>query len=143
MWLYSLGFGACEVIGIPIRSFSLTWQVPARWLQGRSRTAQMFIWGIFLGPGLVTKNPYAGIWLLPLLLVLDYNRSIAIGVGASIGIMHGFAYALGILNNHKNIGGSCTHSVILAQWKWRIADGLALLLVAGGLTAYLFSPVIF
>lgn len=135
-WAYALGFGVCEALGFPFRTLDLKWQVPAQWLQGRSARAQTLIWGIFLGPGIVTRNPYAGMWLLPLLITLHHNRFVAVSVGVAIGVAHGGARALGVLNNRKNLGTSCTHSVVLKQWRWRLADGLALLLAAGGLTAY-------
>ena len=57
----------------------------------------------------------------------------------AVGIAHGGARAFGVLNNRKNLGTSCTHSEVLKQWRWRFADGLALLLAAGGLTVYTAS----
>ncbi len=78
-------------------------------------------------------------WLLPLLITLHHDRFVAVSVGVAIGVAHGGARALGVLNNRKKLGTSCTHSVVLKQWRWRLADGLALLLAAGGLTVYTAS----
>ncbi len=63
-------FGLCEVLRIPFRQLGLSWQVPGSWVTGRTAVTQTIIWGACLGPGLMTKNPYAGTWMLPLLLVL-------------------------------------------------------------------------
>jgi hypothetical protein len=68
--LYALFFGGLETLGLTFRAPSLAWQVPAHWIKGKSISIQAIIWGALLGPGLVTRNPYAGIWILPLLLAL-------------------------------------------------------------------------
>lgn len=137
--VYALGFGVCEVLGFPLWPPDSKWQVPSQWLEEHSAVVQTLIWGLSLGPGLLTRNPYAGMWLLPFLLTLSHDRLTATGVGIAIGIAHGGARALGILNNRKNLGASCTPYVVLTQWRWRLADGLALLLAAGGLMVYIVS----
>jgi hypothetical protein len=101
---------------------------------------QTLIWGALLGPGLVTRNPYAGIWLLPLLLVLNQNLLTAVGAGIAIGIAHGGARALGVLHNRKCMQVAQAHLLILGeQWRWKYLDGLALLLAAGALAASMLS----
>lgn len=138
-WTYALWFGICEAVGLPFRSLTSTWQVPAQWLQGHSNLAQTFLWGFYLGPGLVTRNPYAGIWLLPLLIPLIHNQFVSIALSVAIGVAHGATRALGVLWNWKSLGDSCSHELVLTQWRWRFIDGIAMLLVAGVLTAYTFS----
>ncbi len=133
--IYALVFGMCEALGLPFRPFGLAWQVPAHWLKGRSARMQALIWGACLGPGLLTRNPYAGMWLLPLLLPLIHGRFAAMSVGIAIGVAHGGGRAFGVLRNRKHLNGSCTDSIILTQWRWRLVDGLALLLVAGSLAS--------
>jgi hypothetical protein len=104
---------------------------------------QTLTWGSVLGPGLVTRNPYAGMWLLPLLIVLQHDLFTAVVSGATVGIAHGSARAFGILRNRKHQNDSCAPILILAsQWRWQFMDGLALLGIAGGLGAYTFSLLI-
>ncbi|MDQ6660024.1 MAG: hypothetical protein M3Z24_03550 [Chloroflexota bacterium] len=95
---------------------------------------QTLIWGMTLGPGFMTRNPYAGIWLLPVFLTLHHNLLINVAIGLIIGITHGTARAFGVIYTHRNLD-TCGLS-ILTQWRWRIVDGLMLLLVAGYLTTY-------
>jgi len=139
---YTLWFGALEALGLPSRTPSLAWQVPSDWITGRPPTVQAFIWGAALGPGLVTRNPYAGMWLLPLLLALNSNMPSAFIVGIAVGIAHGGARVLGVLNNRKHMDADpvYVHLTILgAQLRWQYLDGLALLLAAGALGAYAIS----
>ncbi len=138
--IYALGFGVIETLSLPFRTPSLAWQVPEQWLQGRSEVAQAIIWGITLGPGWITVNPYAGIWLLPLLTTLGRNLLMAVVVTGIAGAIHGGARAIGVLRNSGQVGGSCSHLLILGQQlSWRRRDGLILLLVAGTLAAYLLT----
>lgn len=98
------------------------------------------IWGTTLGPGLLTRNPYAGIWLLPLLVALNHNMLTAVTIGIAIGVAHGGARALGVLNNIKHMNTNCGDILILgAQLRWQFMDGLTLLLAAGALAAYVLS----
>jgi hypothetical protein len=137
-WVYALGFGLFEVFGLPVRIPGLSWQVPATWVKGKSAATQTMIWGTLLGPGLVTRNPYAGFWLLPLLLGLNQNLLVAIGIGVAVGLTHGGARACGIISNQKCVKDLNAHIFILQrQWCWKYIDGLTLLMVAGGLTALL------
>jgi hypothetical protein len=139
-WVYALGFGLFEVLGLPMRTPGFSWQVPAPWIKGRSAAVQTLIWGTLLGPGLVTRNPYAGIWLLPLLLALNQNALTAIGIGLAVGLAHGGARAFGIISNRTCIRDPDAHIFILGnQWYWKYLDGLALLLAAGALAAYMLS----
>ncbi len=45
------------------------WAVPSRWIAGRGNLGRTLIWGLTLGPGLMTRNSYAGMLLLPVLLL--------------------------------------------------------------------------
>jgi len=103
---------------------------------------QALIWGTTLGPGLVTRNPYAGIWLLPLLIALNQSLLIAMVVGIAAGIAHGGARVLGVLSNRRSMDmdEEYAHLKILgAQFRWQYIDGLALLVAAGALAAYNLS----
>jgi hypothetical protein len=135
--IYALVFGSLEVLAIPFRQLSSTWQVPAQWLQGRSALAQSLIWGVALGPGLATRNPYAGMWLLPVLLMVNSNLWIDMGIGVLIGLTHGGARALEVLKMRRNVPACGLEFTLLTQWRWRVADGLLLLVGAGCFAAFL------
>jgi hypothetical protein len=135
--IYALGFGLVETFGLPLRAPSLAWQVPSRWIRGHPLAAQILTWGSVLGPGLVTRNPYAGIWLLPFLIGLNHSLYMAIVIGVTVGIAHGSTRALGVLSNMRRMEANCSHLLILGeQLSWLYRDGLALLLAAGALAAY-------
>lgn len=134
--VYAFGFGLVETLGLALQAPGFTWQVPAQWVRGSSGVRAL-VWGIWLGPGLVTRNPYAGMWLLLFLLALSQNLLTALGTGMAIGITHGGARALGVLSNRKCHTDPAAPLLILAGvWRWKYFDGLALLLVAGALAAY-------
>jgi hypothetical protein len=139
-WLYALTFGVLEAFALPFRPLSLAWQVPAQWLQGRSTFVQNLIWGMTLGPGLVTRNPYAGMWLLPILLTLNHNVFTDVGIGVVIGITHAGMRAFGILSTRRHLDECGSH--ILKQWRWRVSDGLLLLLGAGSFTAAVLATIL-
>lgn len=142
-FLYVVIFGGLETLGLPFRAPSLAWQVPARWIQGKSIKAQAIIWGTLLGPGLVTRNPYAGIWVLPLLLALHQHIIVAVALGMVVGITHGGARALGVISNRRQMNARYSPMQILtAQWRWRYIDGLALLFLGGMLGATILMQVV-
>lgn len=117
---------------------SLAWQVPSHWIKGRPPIVQTLIWGTSLGPGLVTRNPYAGIWLLPFLIVLDRSPLMTLVVGIAVGAAHGGARAIGVLRNRSCMSTDVDAylKIMGAQQRWQYLDGLALLLAAGALAAY-------
>jgi hypothetical protein len=139
--VYALWFGVRETLGQHWRLLGLIWQVPSSWIKGRSAVARALIWGTTLGPGLVTKNPYAGMWLLPLLVALvapAHNLLTGVAVGMAVGAAHGGARAIGVLRNRQCIATdvSAHQKILQAQEHWQYLDGLALLLAAGALGAY-------
>ena len=134
---YTLWFGAHEALGLPQQVPSLAWQMPSGWINRRSPILQALTWGTMLGPGLVTRNPYAGMWLLPLLLALNTNLLMAILVGLAIGAAHGGARALGVLSNREQMDDDMDYaylSILGAQLRWLYLDGLLLLLAAYSLS---------
>jgi hypothetical protein len=138
---YALWFGLRETLGLQRRLLGLLWQVPSSWIKGRPAVVQTLIWGTTLGPGLVTKNPYAGMWLLPLLVALNGNLLMTVAVGIAVGATHGGARALAVLRNRRCIAmdASAHLRILSAQTHWQYIDGLALLLAAGALGAYTLS----
>lgn len=111
--------------------------MPARWLHRRNHVARWLVWGVALGPGFVTRNPYAGFWLLiPIGGVSGHWMLPAI-----IGAAHGAARAVGIMRNMRmSVDGAS-----VGDWGgWlalRRADGLAMLFGVGVLGAYAFRLV--
>jgi hypothetical protein len=101
------------------------------------------VWAGLLGPGLVTRNPYAGMWLLPLLIPLQSSLRLAAIVGAAVGIAHGGTRGVGVLANRRNLTSAGIGILDLArsQLRWRLADGLALILI-GGLVAVRLARMI-
>jgi hypothetical protein len=132
-WMYAFTFGVLEAFALPFRPPSLAWQVPAHWLQGRTTWAQNLIWGMALGPGLITRNPYAGMWLLPIFLTFNHNVLTDIGIGILIGLAHAGMRVFGIFSARRHLDACGSH--ILTQWRWRVGDGLLLLFGAGSFTA--------
>jgi hypothetical protein len=139
--VYALWYGLRETLGLQRGMLGLIWQVPTGWIKGRPPIVQALIWGTTLGPGFVTKNPYAGMWLLPLLVALNHNLLTTIIVAMAVGAVHAGARAIGVLRNRKCISVDVhAHLKIMsAVSRWQYVDGLALLLAAGALGAYTLS----
>lgn len=139
-WVYALWFGLFETLGLPMRSPGLAWQVPSSWVDGRPVILQALVWGTILGPGLLTRNPYAGMWLLLPLVAFSHDPYVAVAFGGAVGAAHGGARVFGVLRNRRYMETSDGHLKILgSQLQWRYIDGVALLLAAGALTAYTLS----
>ena len=145
--VYALLFGLLETLGLPFRALGLAWQVPSGWINGRSAIMRALTWGSLLGPGFVTRNPYAGMWLLPLLVVFNHSLPVAAIAGMAVGGVHGGARALGVLSNGRHMVMEmdtefAEFRILGAQMRWQYVDGLILLLAAGALAAYILSQFI-
>ena len=82
---------------------------------------------------MVTRNPYAGMWLLLWLVAVYQNLAVA----ALIGAVHGGARALGVLYNVRLIGkGGSGTDIFKTQLYWRLADGVLLIFITVTLCAY-------
>lgn len=126
---YALFYGLAETAWLPVRPPSLQWGVPAAWVRTRGQSAKAVIWGSALGPGILTRNPYAGMGLLPLVLVMTGSARVGLLAGALAGAAHGAAQAAGVMYNVQRCPNP--HAVMAAIARWRLADGVALLAVAG------------
>jgi hypothetical protein len=136
---YALGYGLAETLRLPLRVVTLSRQVPASWIRGRSPGAQVAVWGLALGPGLFTHNYYAGIWLIPMMLAFNGDAKQGAFVGALVGLGHGLARAVGILRLIPNLEEwERPATIILARFRWKLVDGLALVLAAGILMPRMF-----
>ena len=132
---YAALYGAAETLRVPVRPPSLNWQVPSAWVRERSSRAKIAIWGALLGSGLFTRNPYAGMWLVPLALALVGNPRAGALVGLVAGGAHGIARALGVRSNIRVRRGRADIALVVDQLRWKLVDGLALLVAAGILVA--------
>jgi len=136
--VYAALYGLSEVLGVRIPALNSAWQVPPSWVRSRSRLRDL-IWGATLGPGIMTHNPYAGMWFLPFLIALQPNVWSAFLLGCGIGASHGGARAATLLALHSR-GVTCSALRMLAwRARCRFIDGLILLVGAGailGLAVY-------
>jgi len=133
---YALIFAVIQALRLRVTPPTSKWQVPASWVAGRSATGRLAVWGMTLGPGLMTLNLYATMWLLPTFLgyIHGYGRSAVIG--ALVGLAHGAARALGIADNMIRRDSS-VHAALLGLFRWRFVDAIALAAAAGVLATWL------
>jgi hypothetical protein len=103
---YSGYYGVSEAVGRPgVRPPGRSWQVPQTMVIGASPRRRIVVWGAVLGPGFLTRNPYAGFGLLPLILIAaaSFGWSAGLVVGAGVGIAHGTARALALLRDVRDV----------------------------------------
>jgi hypothetical protein len=127
---YALCFGVAQTLQTRLRAPSSAWQVPQEWVRYRPRRQQIAVWGLTLGPGLITRNPYASMWLLPGFLALTGSVQAGLVAGALIGASHGAARALGVILNVAVLRARVEHAMLSLVVSQTI-DGLWLLVIAG------------
>jgi hypothetical protein len=132
---YALWYGWAETTLRPSGAPGLSWQVPAKWVKRDHPIIGAVVWGTTLGPGFVTRNPYAGFWLALMLVALNPTGIAGLMSGAVVGGAHGLARGTGILwaVSRTSAQHSATAALVWAQLRWKIADGLATAFVAGAL----------
>lgn len=129
---YAVCYGASEVAGRRWpRAPGTSWQVSQAMVVNTSPRRRVLIWGSVLGPGFATRNPYAGFWLLPLLVASVGGVRAAAVLGAAIGLAHATGRALAVLRDAGPAAGRDPMAIVLASVRWRIVDGVVLLLIAG------------
>lgn len=135
--VYAVFFGIAEASGEWWPAPGSRWQLPASWLHRRTQQTRWLVWGIVLGPGLLTRNPYAGFWLLLPIGGLSHHWWLL----SIIGAVHGAARAVGIMRNMRmSIDGA--HVGDWSGWlSIRTFDGLAMLLAVGALGIRAFRLV--
>jgi hypothetical protein len=128
---YAVCYGVIEVAekrGIPAPGTG--WQVPQTFVVSQSSRRKVFTWGVLLGPGFATRNPYAGFGLLPLAVATPHDVVLGVVLAAGIGALHGTARGLVLLRDaRRNEEADYMHTVLRSMY-WRIFDGLALLTIA-------------
>lgn len=133
---YAFLYGASESLGLRLQGPSFDWQVPLDWVRA-PRMNLMLMWGVTLGPGLATRNPFASLWILIPLLALMPSEGSSLTIGALVGLVHGLARASSVLALASEVGPGTAGNVDvtrrhLDKLRLRQYDGL-LLLVLGGI----------
>jgi hypothetical protein len=129
--VYGCLYGAVEVRGLPWPAApGRRWQVPQDLLIGASPRRRVLVWGSILGPGFLTRNPYAGFAILPVLVAAAGGVQAAIVVGALVGVAHAAGRGAALLRDSSRPQDE-PFVLLLSMLRWRTVDGLALLAVAG------------
>lgn len=129
--VYGIGYGLIEVSGLawppaPGRR----WQVPQGLVIATGDRRRLLIWGAVLGPGWLTRNPYAAFGLLPLLVLGAGDVIEAMVLAALIGVAHGAGRAAALLRDARAPAPD-PFALLLRSVRWRVTDGFALLVAAG------------
>ncbi len=129
---YGAGYGLLESTGRarPAPPGS-GWQVPSSWVRGGSGRRRMWVWGALLGPGLATRNPYAGFGLLVLATAAVAGLRDGVLAAVAIGVAHAAGRAAGLLRDVRTIDARDYMQAVVRTMYWRVFDGYALLVFAG------------
>lgn len=111
------------------------WQVPQTMVLGVSGRRRILVWGSVLGPGFLTRNPYAGFGLLPIVVATAGGVRAAATLAAVIGLAHGTGRALALLRDARPGAAADPLRLVLTSMYWRAFDGFVLLVVAGAAIA--------
>ena len=129
--VYGLGYGVIQVSGrARPRAPGRNWQVPQRMLISAGTRRRVLIWGAILGPGFLTRNPYAGFGMAVILVGCAGRLLPALVVAIGAGVAHGSGRALALLRDAR-VRVAEPFDLLLTSLRWRMLDGLALLMVAG------------
>jgi hypothetical protein len=128
--VYAVCYGVTEVAGRRLRSPGTSWQVSQAMVKNAAPWRRMLVWGSVLGPGFATRNPYAGFWLLPLVVASAGGVRAAVALAAAIGFAHGAGRALALLRDAGPLAGRDPMRMVLGAMRWRLVDGLVLLVIA-------------
>jgi hypothetical protein len=127
---YGLLYGLAEVSGASRPAApGRAWQVPQDMMIGAGSRRRLLTWGLILGPGFLTRNPYAGFGVLPLLVASAGSLRAGIALAAAVGIAHGAGRALALLRDAASPADD-PFTLLLSSLRWRRLDGLLLLMVA-------------
>jgi hypothetical protein len=129
--IYGACYGTSETAERPgPRPPGTSWQVPQSLVKGKSRPRRIIAWGVILGPGFATRNPYAGFGMLAILAAVTGNPPTGAALGALIGIAHGSGRAVGVLRDSRTAADADYSRSVLRSIYWRRTDGLLLLATA-------------
>jgi len=134
--IYAGCYGLQEVTGrLGLPTPGSRWQVPQTMVVGVSGWRRILIWGSILGPGFLTRNPYAGFGLLPIVVATARGAAAGAMLAAVIGLAHGTGRALALLRDARPEAAADPMRLVLTSMYWRAFDGFALLVVAGAAIA--------
>jgi len=135
--LYAAAYGLAETTGrLRPRAPGTRWQVPQAMVMGASRRRRLLVWGSILGPGFLTRNPYAGFFLLPILVAAAGPERSAVLLAAAIGLAHGTGRALALLRDARpGAAAADPMRLVLTSMYWRRLDGITLLVIAAAAAA--------
>ena len=137
--VYGAGYGVIESMGRPKpRPPGSSWQVPQRMLIGVGARRRVLTWGVVLGPGFLTRNPYAGFGMAVVLVGCAGHPAPGLAVAAVAGVAHGSGRALALLRDARRRLAD-PFELLLTSMRWRMLDGLALLAVAGAAIATMIT----
>lgn len=136
-FVYAIVYALAEALSLQLRAPTSTWQVPSPWVTVGSAYRRVWVWGMFLGPGIATRNAYACMWLVPLLLATTPSVALGAAVGAMCGAAHGLGRLVGILDVRQTGLQRTTEVLVLRALRWRAVDAIFLALVSGALAAIL------
>jgi hypothetical protein len=129
--VYGCAYGAAEVLGLRWPAApGRRWQVPQDLLIGVSGARRLLVWGAILGPGFLTRNPYASFGMLLLLAACTGSLPAAVVVAAAIGAAHAGGRGAALLRDAAAPQLEPL-ALLLRSLQWRTLDGIALLLIAG------------
>lgn len=130
--VYGAYYGLVEALGgRSLRAPGRRWQVPSHWVRGVSPWRRVAVWGAVLGPGFLTRNPYAGFGLLPIVVAAAGSLRLGVTLAAVLGFLHGLGRALALLRDVHNVSTFDYMESVKRSMYWRTADGAALLVAAG------------
>ena len=135
--VYGCGYGVVEASGMARPAApGRRWQVPQDLVLGQAGRRRVVLWGAILGPGLLTRNPYASFGMLVVLAATVGSLPSAVWVAALIGAAHACGRAAAVLRDSarpQDHGSPQAEpfALVLRSLRWRVLDGLALLAVAG------------
>jgi hypothetical protein len=130
MVAYCAYYGVSEALGLPgLRPPGSRWQVPQSFVRGASQRRRVLVWGAILGPGLATRNPYAGFALLLLALATIGTVPDGVLAAAAVGVAHAGGRALALLRDAGDADRADYFVVALKSMYSRQLDGLALLVI--------------
>jgi hypothetical protein len=134
--LYGAYFGIAEALGRRgVPAPGSRWQVPQGFVRSASRRRKLVLWGAILGPGFLTRNPYAGFGMLVALTTLAGSAWLGLIVAAVTGACHGTGRALAMLRDARQASGAQYLSSVAKSLYWRHCDGLALTAIAAAMLA--------
>ncbi|HTZ94597.1 MAG TPA: hypothetical protein VMB74_19555 [Streptosporangiaceae bacterium] len=128
--VYGCGYGVAELWGLRWPVPGRRWQVPQDLLIGAGGPRRLMVWGAILGPGFLTRNPYAGFGMLLLLAASTGSLPAAVVVAAAIGAAHSSGRAFALLRDSATAHQE-PFVLLLQSLRWRALDGVALLATAG------------